>query len=167
MCGWSRTIAMLILDLVVSWLLRMVRLILLVLDLLFGQAIFRCSDCCFCCCNGLGMLNWLRGCLIFYRNAEMAANIYTSLVIIELLGRASPEYFTGKNVQTLAGSRHRLSLLQKVLEETLPALPSLVDHSMIQCLELCIVDTTILVVLSAGEQNMHVVGSRVLLLQAF
>ena len=65
----------------------------------------------------------------------------------------------------LASNRRRLSLLQKVPGETLPALPSLVDQSMIQHLVLCAVDTAILAVLSAVEQNMHSVGSHVLPLE--
>ena len=73
-----------------------------------------------------------------------------------------------QDVQALAGNHHRLSLLQKVLGSILPALPSLVlDESMIPCLALCVVDTAILVVLSAGEQNVHSVGWHVLYLQDF
>ena len=56
-----------------------------------------------------------------------------------------------------AGSIFPLGMLDlhKVLGETRPALPCLVDQSMIQCLVLCGVDTAILAVLSAGEKNMH------------
>ena len=60
-----------------------------------------------------------------------------------------------EGVQALAGNRRRVLLLRKVLGETLPVLPSLADQIMIQCLVLCVVDTAIVVVLSAGEQNMH------------
>ena len=63
------------------------------------------------------------------------------------------------------GGLARLSHREKVLGETLPALPFLVDQSMIQCLVLCVVETAILVVLSTGEQNMHYVGRHVLHLQ--
>ena len=55
-----------------------------------------------------------------------------------------------------------------MLGETLTALPFLVDQSIIQCMVLCVVDTTILVVVvSAGAQNMHYLGCHVLQLQAF
>ena len=45
------------------------------------KAIFGCSDCCFCCCHGLGMLSYLKGRLIFQCSNEMSANILTSLLI--------------------------------------------------------------------------------------
>ena len=83
------------------------------------------------------------------------------------LGGISSFHVHRKGVQAQAGNRRRLSLLQKVLGETFPALPSLLDQSMIQCLVLCIVDTVVLVVLSAGEQNVLPVGRHVLHLQAF
>ena len=72
-----------------------------------------------------------------------------------------------EGVQALVGNRRRLSLLQKVLRETLPALPTFVDQSMIQWLVLCVVEPAISVVLSPGEQNKHSVGRHVLHLQAF
>ena len=78
-----------------------------------------------------------------------------------MLVRTKPEYSL-EGVQAHADNRRRLLLIQKVLGETLPALPSLVDQSMIECLVLCVVDTAIHVVLSAGEQNMHSVGRHVL-----
>ena len=59
-----------------------------------------------------------------------------------------------EGVHTIADIRRRLSLLQKVLGETLPALPFL-EQSTRQCLVLCVADTAIIVVLSAGEQNMQ------------
>ena len=48
----------------------------------------------------LGMLSCLKGCLIFQCIDEMAANIFTSLVIrvaeLTVFGTAGPEYFTGR-----------------------------------------------------------------------
>ena len=53
------------------------------LGLLFMQAIFGCSDCCFCCYHGLGnMLGCFKGCLVFQCTTnEMAANVFARLVI--------------------------------------------------------------------------------------
>ena len=62
-------------------------------------------------------------------------------------------------MQALAGNRCHLSLLQKVLGDTRPELPFLVHLSMIRCSVLRAVDTAIRVVVSAGERNMHSVGS--------
>ena len=75
-----------------------------------------------------------------------------------MFGKASPEYFAGRCANTSRLNRHHLLLLQKVLGETLPVFP---------CLVLCVVDTAILVVLSAGEQNLHSVGLHVLHQQPF
>ena len=80
-----------------------------------------------------------------------------------VFGRSRPEYWgVARECETLpigeqalAGNRRRLSLLQKVLGETLAVLSSLIDQSMIQCLVLCVFDTAILLVLSAREQNMY------------
>ena len=100
-----------------------------------------------------GMLSCLKGYIIFQCTDEMTTNVFTSLVI-RCCGIDSPEYFTGRCLSD--NRRHRL-LLQKVLGETLPAFPSLDD--LIICLVLCVVDTAIRVVLSAGPQNMQTVGS--------
>ena len=112
----------------------------------------------------------VKGCLIFQCTNEVAANIFTCLVIqhcgIDCVWQPV-QNISLEGVQALVGSRCHLSLLQKVLGETLPALPSLLDESMIPCLVLCVVDTAILVLLSAGERNMHSVGRYVLHLQAF
>ena len=72
------------------------------------------------------------------------------------------------DVQALAGS-HLLSLLQNVPGETFPAVPSLVDQSMIKILGLCVVETAIVVLLrlSIIEKNMQSVGSNVEHLEAF
>ena len=128
------------------------------------QFIYGCSACYVCCCHGLSMLSCLKGCLIFQCTEEMAASIFTSLVIrrygICLVG--SVQNIPLEGGQSLACYCLRLSLLQNMLGETLPALPSVLDHSIIQCLTLCYVDTAILVVLSAGEQHMHSVGRHVI-----
>ena len=63
-----------------------------------------------------------------------------------MFGRGSSENISLEGVPALTDNRLGLSLLQKVLGEILPALPSLVDRSMIQCLQLCVLDTAILVV---------------------
>ena len=64
------------------------------LELLLMQAISGRSDCCFaaamvweclfglllCCCHGLGMLSYLKGCLTFQCTDTMAANIFSSVL---------------------------------------------------------------------------------------
>ena len=47
--------------------------------------------------------------------------------------RQASHHMSLETVHALAGNCRRLSLFQKVLEETRPALPSLVDQSMLQC----------------------------------
>ena len=77
--------------------------------------------------------------------------------------RASPEYFSGRVVCKLVVAVIQ-RVLPKVLAETLPALPCLVDQ---RCWMVCVVYTAILVVMSAGEQKMHSVARHVLHQQAF
>ena len=105
-------------------------------------------------------VHWWNGCRHFYLLGDSTLRNWLCLVVpiqnVSLEGR-----------QALAGSRCHLSLPQKVLGETLPLVPFLVDQSIIQCLVLFVVDTALLVVLSAGEQNMHSVGTHVLHLEAF
>ena len=142
------------------------------LELLFMQTIFGYSDYCFCCYHGLGMLSCLKRLSPFSVDKWDVCKHLSSLgdsalrnwlCLVEPVQNISLQGV----VQALASNLCHLSLIQKVLWETLSALPSTVDQNMIQWLVLCVVDTAILVVLSAGKQNMQSVGRHVLHPQAF